>query len=78
MSSLSSWVTEEMTSNLEHSPEQKSSMSSDVKAQAQPRYRGLGLAFKSSGLRKGQAQALGQIYVKPWLGLGLGHGLADN
>jgi hypothetical protein len=48
---------------------------SDVKARARPGYPGLGLAFKSSGLRKGQAQALGQIYIKPGLGLGLGRRL---
>ena len=49
---------------------------SDVMAWARPGYRGLGPAFKSSGLRKGQARALGQIYLKPGLGSGLGHGLA--
>ena len=55
---------------------QEDRRTSDVKARARPGYRGLGPAFKSSGLRKGQAQALGRIYIKLGLGLGLGHGLA--
>jgi hypothetical protein len=46
---------------------QKWELASDVKARARPGYRGLGPAFKSSGLTKGQAQALGQIYVEPGL-----------